>query len=84
MFKINEKLIIREDDNSLFSLDNMEVYEFNEIGFKAIMLIKEGQIDSLNHWIDEIGINEGVDTSEMEGFLSKLIDAGIVIGDING
>lgn len=84
MFKINEKLIVREDDNSLFSLDNMEVYEFNEIGFKAIMLIKEGQIDSLNHWIDEIGINEGVDTSEMEGFLSKLIDAGIVIGDING
>ncbi|MCI9140671.1 MAG: hypothetical protein HFI78_13535 [Lachnospiraceae bacterium] len=78
MYKINQDLIVRDDDKSLFSLENMEVYEFNEIGFQAILIVCNKQIESYEQWEYEVSIIEGADISEMREFWQGLIDNNIL------
>lgn len=81
MYKINEELIIRDDDKSLFSLENMEVYEFNEIGFKVIKIISEQKLDNYNDLEKQISDIDGADTTDMKDFFDALLKHKIVIND---
>ena len=78
MYKINENLIIREEDNSLFSLENMEIYEFNEVGFKAILIFNEEKIESYSQWKKEVSKIEDLDISDLNDFWQNLIDVKIL------
>ncbi|WP_026504382.1 hypothetical protein [Butyrivibrio sp. NC3005] len=78
MYRLNNQLIVREDDKSLFSLDKMEVYEFNEVGFEAINLIHNGNIESYSQWEQEVKNIKGADVSEMKDFFQGLIDCNII------
>lgn len=79
MYRLNEQLIVREDDKSLFSLENMEVYEFNEVGFRALMIIKTGNIDSYYTWEKEVKKINGVDASSMKEFFKGLENCNIIV-----
>lgn len=78
MYKINENLIMREEDNSLFSLENMEIYEFNEVGFKAILIFNEEKIENYSQWEKEVSKIENLDISDLNEFWQNLIDVKIL------
>lgn len=40
-YRINDKYVVRDDDMSVFSLENMEIYEFNKVGFETIKILEE-------------------------------------------
>ena len=80
MFKLSNNLVVREDDKSMFSLDKMEIYEFNDAGFAAIMIIHNAGESgiSFESWHEKaIRIPDFID--ETDDFWHGLIDHGIVI-----
>lgn len=79
LYTINNDLILREDDNSAFSLNRMEVYEFNPVGFKAIMIMQKYAAQGLNYenWYDKIKSIDDIDLKDIKDFWDNLISLGI-------
>lgn len=80
MFILNEELMVREDDKSLFSLSNMEVYEFNKAGFDALMIIKNTENGiSYDDWEISAKKIDGIDSEEIHVFWDGLVEQGIIV-----
>lgn len=80
MFILNEELMVREDDESLFSLSNMEVYEFNKAGFDALMIIKNAKNGiSYDDWKKSAEKIDGIDSEEIHVFWDGLVEQGIIV-----
>lgn len=81
MYKFNNKLVVRDGDKSMFSLDEMEIYEFNEVGFNAIMIVKEAGESgvSFQDWKEKaLQLPDFVD-EDVEEFWNGLIQYGIIV-----
>ncbi len=75
--KLNDKLIIRDDDKMLFSAHKMQIYKFNDRGFKIVSAIKNNIPISLEHLMQLLK-DEYTDI-EINDFIKKMIDNNIVI-----
>lgn len=81
MYKFNSKLVIRENDKSMFSLDKMEIYEFNEAGFNAIMIIKEAGYVGITYqeWSKKTKILPDFIGEDLVEFWNNLIQHNIIV-----
>ncbi|MCL1935337.1 MAG: hypothetical protein FWF57_03040 [Defluviitaleaceae bacterium] len=75
-FKINDNLIFREEDYSVFSLEKMEIYQFNEIGYKVILEMKKRQQLKRN---DIISIYNEYDDNDVNIFIETIINSGVLL-----
>jgi len=79
MYVVNDDLVMRDDDYSLFSLEEMEVYQFNEAGFKAILVFAEHEISEYDEWAKYAQTIDGIDLSESREFWDALLESKIVV-----
>lgn len=81
MYKFNCELIIREDDQSIFSLEEMEIYEFNEAGFNAILLIRKAGSSgiSFQDWEKQTRSLPNFTSEDLDEFWDTLIEHNIII-----
>ena len=74
--KINENLIIREEDKMLFSAKNMQIYKFNEKGYEVIKIInskgeiREEELFSL--------LKEKYTEDELKNLINKMVENNII------
>ena len=78
-YKLNDKLVIRDDEMTIFSIENMKIYEFNEDGFKIINTLIDKNWQSINEIIGTIHkeyciyVNREI-MEEIESFLDELVE----------
>ncbi len=74
--KINENLIIREEDKMLFSAKNMQIYKFNEKGYEVVKIInskgeiREEELFSL--------LKEKYTEDELKNLINKMVENNII------
>lgn len=79
MYKLNSELMVREDDMSLFSLKDMEVYEFNKEGFQAIMVVfQHPEGIEYDLWEKKVSLIDGIDAENIIEFWNCLIEKRII------
>lgn len=79
MYRINKELIVRDNDMTLFSLENMEIMEFNEVGFKCIKVIESEVINTFSEFVEKIKDVPDIILSDIKDFWDSLIEHGIII-----
>ena len=81
MYKFNSKLVVRENDKSVFSLDNMEIYEFNEAGFNAILIVRDADEAGITYqeWYEKAKDLPNFIDEDLEEFWQNLVKYKIVI-----
>ena len=75
--KINEKMIVREDDNMVFSAKNMKIYKFNEKGFKVVNTINNNSKLTKDE-LYEI-LKEEYTKEEFDNLINKMMDNNIIV-----
>ena len=74
--KINENLIIREEDKMLFSAKNMQIYKFNEKGYEVVKIINsKGEISE-----EELLslLKEKYTEDEIKNLINKMVKNNII------
>lgn len=80
MYKFNPNLIFRDDEKSIFSLENMEIYQFNVTGFEAIKKMKDfSEPVSYEKWLVEVKEIPDMDSENIKEFWDSLIEKRIFI-----
>lgn len=74
--KINDKMIIREEDSMIFSAKDMKIFKFNEKGFKVIELINEKEKLTKEELLTLLGKDFSLE--ELDTIVNKMIDNKIV------
>ena len=77
LLKINDQLIIREEDKMLFSASNMKIYKFNEKGFKLIKAIQEKGKVSYKDLSETF--NKEFEDEELKNIVNKMIENKVLI-----
>ena len=74
--KINDSLILREEDSMLFSAKNMQIYKFNDKGFDVVKTI----IDNKELTKDDLyaKLKDNYTEEELNNLLDKMINTNIV------
>ena len=74
--KINNSLILREEDSMLFSAKNMQIYKFNDKGFDVVKTI----IDNKELTKDDLyaKLKDNYTEEELNNLLDKMINTNIV------
>jgi hypothetical protein len=74
VYKINEKLVVREQDNTLFNAHNFQLYKFNRTGFSILKKIEEGtkNPDTTTDLIDQ-------SNEEIKQFIDKCVKHEILV-----
>lgn len=67
-YKLNSDLIVRENEKTIFSIQQMKIHEFNEDGFNILSVLLNGRWMNINEIIGDIhykyGINIGQEIKE--------------------
>ena len=75
--KINEKMIIRDEDKMVFSAKNMKIFKFNDKGYRIVELINK------NNRVEKDNILSLLDSEyskeEFNHLIDKMIDNEIII-----
>lgn len=79
MYVINPELVVREDDKTLFSLEDMQIIEFNEIGFECIRILEREHITSCDEFIEKSRNLPDISVSDIKEFWDSLLDSKIVV-----
>ena len=74
--KLNDNLIVREEDGTLFNFEEFRVHQFNDIGIDIITPLKE-EI-SKEKWF-EMAESLNVSKENMESFFKKCLDSEIIV-----
>ena len=74
--KLNDNLIVREEDGTLFNFEEFRVHQFNDIGIDIITPLKE-EITK-EKWF-EMALNLNVSKDNMESFFKKCMDSEIIV-----
>ena len=77
LLKINDQLIIREEDKMLFSASNMKIYKFNEKGFKLIKAIQENGKVSYKDLSETF--NKEFEDEELKNIVNKMLENKVLI-----
>ena len=74
--KINDSLILREEDSMLFSAKNMQIYKFNDKDFDVVKTI----IDNKELTKDDLyaKLKDNYTEEELNNLLDKMINTNIV------
>ncbi|UYZ39025.1 hypothetical protein OD350_28555 (plasmid) [Clostridium beijerinckii] len=78
---INKDIVCRKEDKALFSLKNMEIYQFTEDGFKLIDFLYNSCEDNKIEYRKFIKLylqNNEINESEIDEFLDKLSNKNII------
>ncbi len=80
LYCLNKDLIIREEDLSVFSLENMEIYEFNKPGFLAILAIQVEDVQGITYdiWLEQVSKIPDIDIIDIKEFWDSLREYHII------
>ena len=76
-YKINEDLVFREEENTFFSLDNMEIYELNDVVMELIKQLQNQKftIEEFNNAYDSL---DDVDPQYKEVLFIQMSELSII------
>ena len=74
--KLNDNLIVREEDGTLFNFEEFRVHQFNDIGIDIITPLKE-EITK-EEWF-KMALNLNISKDNMESFFKKCMDSEIIV-----
>ena len=77
-YVINEKMVVRDEDKALFSLQEMKVYRFNDLGFQILMKIGYDGVD-LDKLNDEMCKCLGITKEDLNRFIEKSVQNGVLV-----
>lgn len=75
--KINDNMIIREEDNMIFSAKDMKIYKFNEKGFLIINTIINNNKITVNKLSSLL--KDNYTQEEISDLINKMVDNNIVV-----
>ncbi len=74
-FKLNDNLIVREEDGTLFNFEEFRVHQFNDIGMDIISLLDDQK--TKDEWFQR-GIELNISKENMEYFFNKCLESEII------
>ncbi len=78
-FIMNDQFTIREEDKALFSLASMEIYKFNEMGYRMLSEMKAYGPLTISSWKSRCKEKFQIDESDFNYFIEKLISKDIIL-----
>lgn len=73
-FTLNESLILRKDDESVFNADKFKIYKFNKNGYIILSQFFDKKIQ-----LTDVSNIENMNNEDVQNFLKKCIENNILI-----
>ena len=74
--KLNDNLIVRDEDGTLFNFEEFRVHQFNDLGIDLISILKEEK--TKNEWL-LLAKDMKVSEEDFNFFYNKCIESDIIV-----
>lgn len=78
LLKLNDNIIIREEDKMIFSAQKMQMYKFNDKGFNLVKIICDMKKIYKEDLFDMINKSDDYTEEEFNNIINKMIKYNII------